>query len=148
DEDRWRDGAVTESFTGGPGADELAHQSPLRAARILEFVDEDMLVSRFKPVAAARELLHLAEQLQRSLEQIRKIEDAVFVERASIFVLRDRKQSPHAARQHEIDVALEHVDRRLQVRTEAVDDHLVALVVGRRSEFGLGVERTLAHVAL
>ena len=51
-----------------------------------------------------------------------------------VFVQRDGEQPPHAAREHEVDVALERLDRRLHVRAEAGHDHLVPLVVGGRAE--------------
>ena len=100
-------GPWRQSFAGAPRAHQLAHQPPLRAAGVLELVDEHVLVARLQAIAAARELLHLAKQLQRALEQIGKVEHAVLVERPAVFVLRDREQPPHAARQHHVDVALE-----------------------------------------
>ena len=138
---------MVDPFAGAPRANQLADQAPLRPARVLELVDQDVLVPRLEPVAAARELFHLPEQLERALEQIRKIEDAVLVERASILVLRNREQPARAASQHEVDVALERVDRRLDVGAQSGDDDLVPLVIGRRSELRLGVRGPLARLA-
>ena len=121
---------MAQSFARAPGAHQLADQPPLRAARVLELVDQHVLVARFESIPAARELLHLPEQLQRALEQIGEIEHAVLVERAAVFVLRDREQPSHAARQDQVDVALEGLDRGLHVRAESGHDHLVTLVVG------------------
>ena len=123
-------GPWLEPVTGGPGANQLANQPPLRAAGVLELVDEHVLVSRFEAVPAARELLHLAKQLERALEEIREIEHAVLVERAAIFVLGNREQPADAAGQHQVDVLAEHLDGGLHVRPEAEHDRLVPFVVG------------------
>jgi hypothetical protein len=122
---------VAESFTRAPRAHQLAHQPPLRAAGVLEFIDQHVLVARLEAVAAAREFVHLAEQLQGALEQVREVEHAVLVQRAAIFVLRDRKQPARAAGEDQVDVTLERLDRRLHVRAETRHDHLVPLVIRR-----------------
>ena len=130
DENRGRDGAVTEPFAGRPRADQLADQPPLRAAGVLELVDEHVLVTRFEAVPASRELLHLAQQLERAFEEVREIKHAVLVERATIFVLGDGEQPADAAGQHEIDVLAERLDGGLHVRAEAEHDRLVPFVIG------------------
>src|SRR5690349_19879376 len=59
DEDgrRQRVGGRAEPFA--PTAHELRDEVPLRAARILEFVDQHVPVARLDPEAALRELVHL-----------------------------------------------------------------------------------------
>ena len=134
DEDRGRDGAV--AAVPSPAAQarhQLADQAPLRAAGVLELVDQHVLVARLEPIAAARELLHLAEQRQRALEQVGEVEHAVLVERAAVLVLRDREQPAHAARQHQVDVALNASTAACTCGPRPDTMHLVALVSRRPS---------------
>ena len=51
-----------------PAADQLRHQFPLCAARVLELVHQHVVVARFEAVAAPRELVHLPQQMERALE--------------------------------------------------------------------------------
>ena len=139
---------MIEPLTRGPGTDQLADQAPLRAAGVLEFVHQHVLVSRLEPIAAARELFHLPEQLERALEQIREIEHTMLVERAAVFVLGNREQPANAAGEDQVDVAAERIDRRLDVRPEAKDNLLVPVVLRRRLEHRLGVDRALAWLPL
>ena len=46
--------------------DEQRHQLPLRAAGVLELVHQHVVIARFEPVAALRELLHLAAAARAS----------------------------------------------------------------------------------
>ena len=136
-----------QALARGPGAHELAHQPPLRAAGVLELVHQDVLVARLQPVAAARELLHLRQQPQRALEQVGKVERALLVERAPVLVLRHREQPPDAAGQHQVDVGAELLPRGLHVRPQAKDAGLVAVEVGCRPELRPGVGQALARLS-
>ena len=71
DEDR-RIRDESEPFT--PGFDQQRDQLPLRAARVLELVDQDVVISRFETEAALGEFIHPAQQLQRPLEDVGEIQ--------------------------------------------------------------------------
>ena len=60
---------------------QLRDEVPLRAARVLELVDEHVAVARLELVAALRELVHVLEELNGPLEDAREIEQRARVER-------------------------------------------------------------------
>ena len=105
DEDGGGDGAVGHAVAGGPRADQLTDQLPLRAAGVLELIHQYVFVARLEPVAAARELLHLPQQLQGAFEQVRKVEDTVLIEGPAVLILRNREQAADASRQYDVEVA-------------------------------------------
>ena len=96
DEDgrRQRVGRRAQSFA--PAPDQLLDQLPLRAAGVLELVDEHVMVAGFEPVSAARELVHLLQQVDGVLEHAGEIEQRARVERP--LVLRDRDRRTCATR--------------------------------------------------
>ena len=61
-----------EPFT--PRLNEERDEVPLRSTRVLELIHEDVVVARLELVPALSELVHLPEQLQRTLQDIRKIQ--------------------------------------------------------------------------
>ena len=95
-----------------PGSDEQSNERPLGAARVLELVEQHVVVAPLESVPAPRELVHLREQRQRLGERLRKIEDAVRIERLPVFSQRDLVDALHGPRQHRVQVApecLQHV---------------------------------------
>ena len=75
------DGLCREAEPLAPRLDQQRDQLPLRAARVLELVDQHVVVARLEPEAALRELVHLAQQVERALEHVREVEDRPLVER-------------------------------------------------------------------
>ena len=94
DEDRRleRVGRCAEAFT--PAPDQLRHQFPLRAARVLELVHQHVVVARLEAVAAARELVHLLQQMDRPLEHAGEIEQGVRLQRLLIGRQRHGEDAP------------------------------------------------------
>jgi hypothetical protein len=76
----------------------------LRAARVLKLVDEHVVISRFEPIAALREFVHLPKQLERPLQQVGEIEDGVRVQRAAVFGLRNPVHAENAAGHEHVQV--------------------------------------------
>ena len=68
--------------------DQQRHELPLRAARVLELVDEHVVIARLEAVAALRELVHLPQQLERPLEHVCEIENRVRIQRAAVLASR------------------------------------------------------------
>ena len=110
-EDRRRQGIGGRAEAFAPALHELAHERPLRAARVLEFVDEDVPVARLEAQAALGELVHLLEELDRALENAGEIEERVRLERLLVLAERDGEDSPDAARHHRVQIASERLDR-------------------------------------
>ena len=93
-----------------PAPHELRDELPLRAARVLELVDEHVLVARFEPVAAPRELVHLLQQLDCALEHAGEIEQRVRIERPLVLMQRDGEDPPDAARHDDVQIAPERAN--------------------------------------
>ena len=93
DEDRRRDriGGGAEPFA--PALTSWRDQLPLRAAGVLELVDEHVAMARFEPQAALGELVHVLEQLHRALEHAGKIEQRVRLERVLVLAAARRRRS-------------------------------------------------------
>ncbi len=120
-----------------PGLREQRDQIPLRAARVLKLVDEDVVVARLEAIAALGELLHLAEQRARVQQEIREIEDGVGVERPPVLGLGHFEHAPHAARDEHVEVAAIRGVRIHDRRRVREDEITVHLPVGRRREIVL-----------
>ena len=88
-----------------PRLDEQRHQLPLRAARVLEFVDEHVVIARLEAVAALRKLLHPAQQIERAQQQIGEIEHGVRVERAPVLGLGDAEHPSDPTRHQHVEIA-------------------------------------------
>src|SRR6185503_13114686 len=88
-EDRRTDGIVGDAESFAPAPDQLQDEIPLRAARVLEFVDEHVPMARFEPQTALRELVEVLQQRDRAIEKTGKIHEAVRVERPLILRQRD-----------------------------------------------------------
>ena len=112
-----------------PRLHELRDQLPLRAARILEFVDQDVLIPLLEQVAAAREVLHVAEQRERPRQQLRKVEHGALVERAAVPVERDRVELPHALREHDVERGVVLLDDAMDVAGDVAHREVMALLV-------------------
>src|SRR5206468_8797994 len=110
DKDRRREGIVRGPEPFAPARDQLPDQLPLRAARILEFVDEHMAVPRFEPQPRLGKLVEVFQQLERALDEAGKVDQRVVLERALIFGQRDGEDPPHAPREHDIEIAPERTD--------------------------------------
>ena len=106
-EDRGRQRAGGGAEALAPALDEQRHELPLRAARVLELVDEHVLVARLELVAAPRELLHLLEQIDGARQDLGEIQDRVLFERADVLRDRDVEDAPDAARENRVQVAAE-----------------------------------------
>ena len=104
-----------------PAADQLRDQLPLRAAGVLEFVDEHVAVARLEPKAALGEFVELLQQRHRPLEHAGEVEQGVRIERALVLLQRDREDPPDAARHDDVEVAAEAAngvgDQRRDVRS-------------------------------
>ena len=73
DDEDGRVGGQPEPFS--PRLNQERHQLPLGTARILEFVDEHVVIPRFEAEAALRKFIHLPEQRQRALEHVGEVQD-------------------------------------------------------------------------
>ena len=104
------DGWVARPEAFSPGLDQQRHQLPLRAAGVLELVDQHVVVARLEPEAALRELVHLPQQVERPLQHVGKIEHRSLVERLAVLRQRDREHPLDAARQHDVQIAREGGD--------------------------------------
>ena len=97
DENRRRQRIVGGAEPFAPALDELPHQLPLRAARVLEFVQEHVPMPGLEPQPGFRELVEVPQQLQRSLEHSGKIDERVRLERPLILAERDGEDPPDTA---------------------------------------------------
>ena len=88
-------------------------QLPLRAAGVLEFVDEHVMKTRLEPETALREFVHLPQQADGCAENVAEVEHRTFVQRAPVFRARDREHAPDAPRRTTFK-------SRLNVRDDAV----------------------------
>ena len=129
-EDRRRQGAGRRAEAFAPASDEQRHELPLRAVRILEFVDQHVLVPRLELVPALRELLHLLEQADGAGQHFGKIEDGVGVERPAVLRERNLKEAPDPARKNDVQVAAERPHRLFDRRRDRLDR--VAMPLPRR----------------
>ena len=137
------EGWVGEAEPLTPGLDEQRDQLPLRAAGVLELVDEHVVVARLEPVAALRELVHLAQQVERALEDVGEIQHRPLVEGAAVLRERDAEHAPDAARHDGVEVARERrhdaLDRRAELRDRGA---MAPRRLGGRIVVGLvGMER-------
>ena len=103
DDEDGRAGREPEAFT--PRLDQQRHQLPLRAAGVLELVHQHVVIPRFETVAALRELVHLAQQVEGALEHVRKIQHRALVERPPILRERDSEHALDAARHDRVEIA-------------------------------------------
>ena len=94
-----------ESRAFAPGLDEQRHELPLRAARVLEFVNEHVVIARFEPVPALREVVHPPQQIERPQQQIREIEHRVRIERPAVLGVGDAEHPPDSARHQHVQIA-------------------------------------------
>ena len=115
-----------------PALHELAHQLPLRAARVLELVHQHVAMTRLEPETALGELVHLLEQLDGALEHAGEIEQRVRIERVLVLPQRDREDPPDAARHHRVEIAPEGADGRVHGRREPKGGRAVTLPGVRR----------------
>jgi hypothetical protein len=87
--DRWtasdprrrRSRARGDAETLTPRVDQERHQFPLGAARVLELVDQHVMVAGLETEPALGELVHLPQQLDRLLQHVREVEDRSLIER-------------------------------------------------------------------
>ena len=64
-----------------------------------------MVVARFEPVAALRELLHVAQQIERAEQQVGEVEHRVRVERAPVLGFGNAVHPEDAARDKHVQIA-------------------------------------------
>jgi hypothetical protein len=64
EKNRRRQRTLRDAAAFGPRPDEQRHQRPLGAARVLELVEQHVVITSLEPVAASRELVHLRQQRQ------------------------------------------------------------------------------------
>ena len=98
--DGWIAPSRGETGALSPRGNQVGHEPPLRSAGVLELVDEHVVIARFEPVAALRELVHAAEQPQRARERLGEIDDRPRVERPPVLGPRDQQHPADAARDH------------------------------------------------
>ena len=82
----------------------------MRAARVLELVDQHVSIARLEAQPAFRELVEIVQQLDRALEHAGEVEERVRIERPLILAQRDREDAPHAARHHGVQIPAEPFD--------------------------------------
>ncbi len=90
----------------------------MRPARILELVDQHVVIARLEPVAALRELVHLPQQVERPLEHIGKIENRALVQRAPVLRQRDPEHPLDAARHDRVEIAGKSVHHPFDGRSD------------------------------
>ena len=108
-----------ESAAFSPRPHEQRDQLPLGTARVLELVDKHVVVPRLEPIAGARELVHLAQQVDGALEDIGEVEQRARLELASILRHADAEEALHTQHERHVHVAIEasqqFVDDRRQL---------------------------------
>ena len=65
------------------------------------------MIPRLEPIARARELVHLPQQVDRALEEIGEIEQRARLQLAAVLGDADAKEAPHAAHERHVHVAIE-----------------------------------------
>ncbi len=115
DEDR-RCGGEAEPFP--PGLDEKRDELPLRAARVLELVDQHMVIPGLESIAALRELVHLTQEIERALKDIREVEHRARIERTPVLRERDGEHASDAASHDRVEVARKARDHALDLRAD------------------------------
>ena len=103
-----RVGRGAEAFA--PSSDELGHQLPLCAARVLKFVDEHVAVAALQPKTTQRELVEVFQQADGSFEHADEVEARMRVEGPLILRDRDGVGSPDAPRQDHVQIPPEATD--------------------------------------
>ena len=76
DEDGRSQRVCRDAQSFAPAPDQLLDELPLRATGVLELVDEHVMIAGFEPVPAARELVHLLQQVDGLLEHAGEIEQS------------------------------------------------------------------------
>ena len=105
DEDGRRQGRLRhETATLAPGLDQQRYQLPLAAARILELVDQDVVVARLEAVARLGELVHLPQEIDRPLQHVGEVEQGARTQRALVLRHDHAEQHAHGAGEHDVDV--------------------------------------------
>ncbi len=132
DEDGRLDGAVPRAQPLAPAPHEQRHELPLRAVGVLHLVDEHVLVARLQFEAAARELLHLPQQVERAGEHLRVVEHGVLVERAAVLGDGDLEEPAQSAREDDVQVAAEGAQALGHGRRHGLDRRAVPLPGVRR----------------
>ncbi len=119
DEDRGREREVLpKTDARAPGLHEPPHQVPLCLARVLELVDEQVVIAGLEQISALGELVHLLEQRQRAPQRVGEIDYRVGGQRAPVLLERDREQARHPAREDDVQVAPEAGQVVTQPRSE------------------------------
>ena len=139
---------LREAFAFAPRLHEVPDQPPLGIARVLELVDEQMVIARLEQKAAARELVHRGDEIERARQGVREVDDGVLLERLAVLAPSDGKEPPDTAGEDSVQVAGKTV-RRLGNRRRALLQQL--LVPPPRHVAGeelLLVERPLARFVL
>ena len=88
----------------------LTDELPLRPARVLKFVHEDVAVARFDAQPALRKLVQVLQQLDGAFQDAGKVEQRVRFQRVLVLTQRHREDPPDAARHHGVQVAPESAD--------------------------------------
>ncbi len=126
DEDR-RVRGHARAFT--PGLNEERHELPLGPAGVLELVDEHVVIAGLETEAALRELVHPPQQLERAIEHVGKVEHRSAVEDLAVLGQGDGEHPLHAAREHDVEVAVEGEDHVGDARREL--EHARPMALGR-----------------
>jgi hypothetical protein len=88
----------------------VTDQLPLRPARVLKFVHEDVAVARFDAQPALRKLVQVLQQLDGAFQDAGKVQQRVRFQRVLVLTQRHREDPPDAARHHGVQVAPESAD--------------------------------------
>ena len=130
DEDRRR--RVGDAFAFAPGVDEQLDELPLRAAGVLELVDEHVVIARLQLQPAAGELLLTPEQRDGSMQHAGKVEQRVLVEQRLVFLHSDHQHAQEPAGQQAADVAVELIERLQHAGRDRRERRLMGLARGGR----------------
>ena len=136
DEDRRR--GVGRPLAFAPGIDEQRDQPPLQSARVLEFVDEQMVVARLQLETASRKFFLIGQQPDRAGEHARKIEQCMLLQQSLVGVDRNHEHAQNSAGEQSMHIGIERIDRFSDGRCGLLDGSLVPGPGGRGREHGCG----------
>src|SRR5688572_4489441 len=149
DENRWlKRAGVGDAGALSPRLDQKGYQLPLRPARVLELVDQDVVITRLEAVAALGELLHLPKEVERTKQHLREVEDGVGFKGSPVLGFRDGKHPTDATRNQYVEIA--PVGGVGGENRPAEPDYDVALVlpVPNRRKLGLRIRHLLPRLTV
>src|SRR6476469_3281503 len=77
-----------------------------------------MVITRFQPESALRELVHLTKQVERALQHVAEIQNRSLVQGPPVLIERDLEHLPDTACQDSVEIPSEHVQHALDLRCD------------------------------